>query len=339
MSRLPLLFALLSTLLLFLLVANVAGASVVYDFTTPAAEAALSGAQAGVLVAGGIPLVVEAWMLDDEGHFTPGGEDATLFVRRAPELFSPGAGLGVLSNVPSGSFPDDGLSMEEGLVFHFSPLFAPRFLYLDGITLGGFDGGGSFEAVRVFVNGQHLLDRRGEPDGTLTIALPPGVSTLLLTPLLQETEEIPNLSSDPVFFVAAIEGEATAVEAALDLKPGSCINPLNTKSKGVFPAVILGTQTLNVANIDPASIRVAGVAPLRVTIEDVGRPGRCTAGRDGIPDLLLKLDTQALVQALRASLGTLRDGQGIVVPLEGTLRDGTPLIGDDVVVIQVPGKK
>jgi hypothetical protein len=339
MSRLPLLFALLSTLLLLLLVANVAGASVIYDFTTPAAEATLSGAQAGVLEAGAIPLVVEAGLLDHDGNFTPGGENATLSVRLVPELFSPGAGLGVLSNFPSGSFPDDGLSMEEGLVFHFSPLFAPRFLHLDGITLGGFEDGGTFEAVRVFVNGQYLLDRKGEPDATLTIALPPGVSTLAVMPLLQVTQEISDLSSDPVFFVAAIEGEAAAVEVALDLKPGSCTNVLNTKSKGMFPAAILGTQTLNVANIDPASIRVAGVAPLRVTIEDVGQTGRCTTGRDGIPDLLLKLDTQALVQALRASLGTLHDGQRIVVPLEGTLRDGTPLIGDDVVVIQVPGKK
>lgn len=337
-SRQPVIFTILSTLVLLFMAAGVAGASVVYDFTTPAADAALSGSTVGVLEAGGIPLVIEAGLLDHDGNFELGGENAALFVRLTPAPFSLGAGLGVLSDMPSGSFPDDGLSMQEGLVFHFSPLFAPTHLHLSGITLGGFEGGETFEAVRLFVNGQHLLDRKGEPDGILTIVLPAGVSTLAVMPLQQPSAEIPDLSSDPVFFVAAIEGEVVAIEVAFDLKPGSCENQLNTKSKGVYPAAILGTPALHVADIDPASIRLAGVAPIRASIEDVGKPGRCAAGQDGIPDLALKFDTEALVRALRSSLGTLRDGQRIVVPLEGRLRDGTPLIGGDVVLIKVPGK-
>lgn len=337
-SRQPVIFTILSALVFLLLATGVAGASVVYDFTTPAADAALTGSAAGVLEAGGIPLMIEAGLLDHDGNFELGGENAALFVRLTPALFSLGTGLGVLSDVGSGSFPDDGLSMQEGLVFHFSPLFAPTLLHLSGITRGGSEGGGTFEAVRLFANGQYLLDRKGEPDGTLTIALPAGVSTLAVMPLQQPSAEIPDLSSDPVFFVAAIEGEAAAVEVVFDLKPGSCENPLNTKSKGVYPAAILGTPALHAVDIDPASIRLAGVAPIRASVEDVGRPGRCVAGGDGIPDLVLKLDTEAIFRALRASLGTLRDGQRIVVPLEGRLRDGTPLIGEDVVVIQVPGK-
>ncbi|HKH49750.1 MAG TPA: hypothetical protein VKM72_34275 [Thermoanaerobaculia bacterium] len=337
-SRPPVIFTILSALALLLLATGVAGASVVYDFTTPAADAALSSSTVGVMEAGGIPLVIEAGLLDHDGNFELGGESAALSVRLTPVEFSPGVGLGVLSGMPSGSFPEDGLSMAEGLVFHFSPLFAPMRLQLSGITLGGSEAGEAFEAVRLFVNGQHLLDRKGEPDGTLTIALPAGTSTLALMPLLQPTAEIEDLSSDPVFFVAAIEGEATAVEVDFDLKPGSCENQLNTKSKGVYPAAILGTPALHVADIDPASIRLAGVAPIRASIGDAGRPGRCAAGKDGIPDLTLKVDTEAIVRALRMSLGMLRDGQRIVVPLEGQLRDGTPLIGEDMVLIQVPGK-
>lgn len=337
-SRPPVIFTILSTLVLLVMAAGVAGASVVYDFTTPAADAALTGSAVGVLEAGGIPLVIEAGLLDHDGNFELGGENAALFVRLTGEEFSPGVGLGVLSDVQSGSFPEEGLSRAEGLVFHFSPLFAPTLLHLSDLTQGGGEGGGTFEAIRVFANGQHLLDLKGEPDGTVTIALPAGISTLAVMPLFQLTPEIEVLSSDPVFFVAAIEGEVTAVEVAFDLKPGSCENQLNTKSKGVYPAAILGTPALHVADIDPASIRLAGVAPIRASIEDVGTPGRCAGGRDGIPDLVLKFDTEAIVQALRESLGTLRDGQRIVVPLEGQLRDGTALIGEDVVLIQVPGK-
>ena len=316
-----------------------AGASVVYDFTTPQAKTALSGKAAAVYESGGIPLGIQAGLLDHDGIFEPGGADAELSVILVPvSEFHPGVGLGVLSDVASGSAPEDGLSMAEGLVFHFSPLFEPTRLHLSGITLGGPEGGGTFEAVRLFADGVYLLDRRGEADGTLTIALPAGVSTLAVMPLLNETPEITSLSSDPVFFVAAIEGEASAVQAAFDLRPGSCENPLNTKSQGVLPAAILGTPALNVSMIDPASIRVAGVAPIRWSLADVGRPGSCAAGPDGIPDLVLKLDTQAVVRALRASLGTLRDGQRIVVPLEGRLRNGTLFVGEDAVRLQVPGK-
>lgn len=332
----PFTFAVVSALILFVPVAR---ASIVYDFTTPEADAALSGLPAAVYESGGIPLAIQAGLLDEDGLFQPGGENAVLSVILTPPSEDhPGVGLGVLSQVASGSFPEDGLSMGEGLVFHFSSLFEPSHIHLDGITLGGPEGGGTFEAVRLFADGEHLLDRMGEPDGTLTIQLPPGISTLAVMPLLNETPEIPILSSDPIFFVVAIEGEVSAVGAVVDVRPGSCANQLNTRSKGVLPAAILGTVALNVSTIDPASIRLAGVAPVRWSLEDVGRPGSCAAGADGIPDLVLKFDTQEVVQALHASLGTLRDGQTIVLPLEGRLKNGTLFVGEDVVRLQVPGK-
>jgi hypothetical protein len=62
----------------------------------------------------------------------------------------------------------------------------------------------------------------------------------------------------------------------------------------------------------------------------------CTsAGPDGRPDLTLKVDTQALV----AALGNVTDGQVVVVELTGTLTDGTPIRGEDVVVIQQKKQK
>jgi hypothetical protein len=57
-----------------------------------------------------------------------------------------------------------------------------------------------------------------------------------------------------------------------DIKPESCPNPLNTKSQGVLPVAILGTADFDVNTIDAASIRLAGVAPVRSTVEDVATP-------------------------------------------------------------------
>ena len=330
----PFVFAVLSALVL-----SVPVAAVTFDFTTPQADTALSGRALALYESGGIPLGIQAGLLDHDGLFEPGGANAVLSVILGPVgEFHPGVGLGVLSDMPSGSSSEDALSMAEGILFQFSPLFQARRIHLDGITLGGPDGGGTFEAVRLFADGEHLLDRKGEPDGTLTIALPPGISTLAVMPLLNETPEISILSSDPVFYVAAIEGDASAVGAVVDLRPGSCDNPLNTNSKGMLSAAILGTPSMNVSTIDPVSVRLAGVAPLRWSLEDVGRPGNCAAGPDGILDLVLKFDTQALVRALRSSLGTLRDGQRIVLPLEGRLKDGTIFVGEDKARLQVPGK-
>ena len=42
----------------------------------------------------------------------------------------------------------------------------------------------------------------------------------------------------------------------VDIKPGSCPNPINVKSKGVLPTEILGTEDFDVTMVDPASVRL-----------------------------------------------------------------------------------
>jgi hypothetical protein len=58
----------------------------------------------------------------------------------------------------------------------------------------------------------------------------------------------------------------------VDIKPGSCPNPLNVKSKGVLPVAILGTEDFDVGMIDPTSIMLAGVSAIRSSYEDVATP-------------------------------------------------------------------
>lgn len=142
-----------------------------------------------------------------------------------------------------------------------------------------------------------------------------------------------------IFATRIIAEEAVAVP--FDIKPGSCPNPLNPKSNGVLPAAILGTAEFDLSSVDPASVRLEGVAPLRWNLEDVGTPVRpkdecdCTELEgDGNIDLTLKFKTQELVDAL----GPLTTGGELVLTVTGALTDGTPFEGRDCVVIR-GGKK
>jgi len=130
------------------------------------------------------------------------------------------------------------------------------------------------------------------------------------------------------------------VEVPVDIKPQSCPNPLNVNSQGVLPVAIVGTDSILVQDIDPDSITLQGVQPLRSELEDVATPfepfvGKgdaldCTAeGPDGFVDLTFKFDTQAIVAAWDEPI----DGEVIVLILEGQFKDETPLIGEDVVII------
>lgn len=133
------------------------------------------------------------------------------------------------------------------------------------------------------------------------------------------------------------------MEIEIDIKPGSCPNPLNIKSKGVLPIAILGTDELDITTIDPASIRLAGVAPIRSNVEDVGAPviepsdvcDCATGGVDGFLDLTLKFNTQEIV----GMLGEVADGDQLVLTLTGETYDGTPIKGQDCVVILKKGKE
>lgn len=134
------------------------------------------------------------------------------------------------------------------------------------------------------------------------------------------------------------------IDVALDIHPTSCPNPLNAKSKGVTPVAVLGTGTFDVSTINLTSIRLEGVAPARWSFEDVATPffpliGKqgpqaCnTLGPDGLMDLVLHFETQALFHAFTPPLV---DRETRVLKLTGNLKDefgGTKIAGEDVVVI------
>jgi len=111
----------------------------------------------------------------------------------------------------------------------------------------------------------------------------------------------------------------------------------------VLPVAILGTEDFDVSTIDPVSIRLAGVAPIRSSVEDVSAPVEdsqdvcdCTTqGADGYTDLTLKFDTQEIVSAL----GEVADGDVLVLTLTGKSYDGIPIEGKDCIVVLSKGGK
>jgi hypothetical protein len=145
-------------------------------------------------------------------------------------------------------------------------------------------------------------------------------------------------------------GEITvgrAIPVHVDIKPGSCPNPINLKGKGVFPVAICGTEDFDVTTIDPGTILLTregyedvGVSPIRWSYEDVATPytgeeecGCHDLNGDGYMDLTLKFDKGEVITTLE--LDTVAEGT-IPLIITGNLVEeegGTPITGQDCVWI------
>lgn len=135
---------------------------------------------------------------------------------------------------------------------------------------------------------------------------------------------------------------SVVTDVPVDVKPTSCPNPFNVGKGGVVPVAILGTADLDVTTIDAANVTLEGVPALRWAYQDVATPfepdgplddaydcGR--GGPDGSLDLTLKFDAAALA----AALGTVADGDVIVVTVEGEFLGGDDFAGEDVIRINL----
>jgi hypothetical protein len=157
----------------------------------------------------------------------------------------------------------------------------------------------------------------------------------------------------------AIEPFVPPSPAPIDVKPGSCPNPLSVDEKGVFPVAVLGSEGFDVTKIDPASIRLfrkgildpVHVAPLRWSYEDAGIPYPILTGKTdaydcleyypdeyGVFDGYLDLSVKFKAQEVTAALGEVSDGEVVVLLVTGNLKEefgGTSFVGEDVVWILV----
>jgi len=122
---------------------------------------------------------------------------------------------------------------------------------------------------------------------------------------------------------------------ALDIRPGSCPNPLNLRSKGVFRASIIGSQRADVGQIDTSTICLQGAEALSIRAMDIAGPppdeecGCPSKGPDGYPDLVLTFSTQDVVDAM----GEIAASKSPRLYLTGRLWDGTSFSTSDCVRI------
>lgn len=135
---------------------------------------------------------------------------------------------------------------------------------------------------------------------------------------------------------------------AIDIKPGSCPNPLQINQRGhgqqgVLPVAVLGGPDLDVTHILVETVRLKGCAPIRSALEDVSGPAALTpahgcecsdAGPDGYLDLTLKFDKADIA----AALGEVDEGDDVSLTLAGMLAGGNNFLGTDCVTIVGPRK-
>ena len=134
----------------------------------------------------------------------------------------------------------------------------------------------------------------------------------------------------------AINTRGVAVD--VDIRPQSCPNPLRVKSKGVLPVAILGSDILDVANVDPTSVTLEGVAPLRWSMEDISThrnsnfPEDCYDCTEDGPDGFVDLTFKFSIAELMAAIGYVQDRECLPLQVTGQLFDGTQITGEDNVV-------
>ena len=112
---------------------------------------------------------------------------------------------------------------------------------------------------------------------------------------------------------------------------------IERSSRGVLPAAILGSQNFDVTHIDPASIKLQGVSPIRHALEDVTGFNVCKKTPDGYVDLSLKFDYQEIIGAL----GEVDNGDRVSLLLEAALRfeEGARLVRGQQTVDIISKKK
>ena len=203
------------------------------------------------------------------------------------------------------------------------------------------DGGGNINANPLFVSGllgHYYLNQIAAGQASDSPCVDAGSDFAINLGLANFTTRTDGLGDSGIVDIGY--HYPTPPKLAIDIKPGSCPNPLNLKSRGVLPVAILGTEDFDVNTIDIASIRLADVAPIRSSLEDVATPvsdgNECEcseAGADGFTDLTLKFKTQEIVEELIDGQNELTKGQTLTLGLAGELFNGTAIQGADCVVL------
>jgi len=112
------------------------------------------------------------------------------------------------------------------------------------------------------------------------------------------------------------------IEVSIDIKPGSDPNSINTRSMGVVPVAILGSDTFDVTDVDVTTLMFGNASPAHdLTDPDTYNEHIQDVNDDGFDDLVSHYKQKQTGIACGDTDATLT----------GALLDGTPIDGTDSV--------
>jgi hypothetical protein len=160
--------------------------------------------------------------------------------------------------------------------------------------------------------------------------------------------ETPSADASTKVFTSEYGMFGTYSSSVIPVNVEVCPTRLPLTSKSALAAAIAGSSTLDVRSIDPASLRLVGMAPRgavyahgAATSKTALRLGKtivsaCLGRGDGYLDLVAIFEARDLVTAINATLGRpLVDGETVSLTLTGRLKPefgGTPIVGESLVI-------
>jgi hypothetical protein len=266
------------------------------------------------------------WMLNGIEILEPAvgednGDGTITYTTDYGNMDDPGMSALVLAEVPS--LWGDAMTFTNLVVTVEATVDMATGAYLGGTFSGSADGTMNAAGVRILING--TLDETGvfmDPE-------PPGHEGT----------------------VGFLEVTIFPIMPSLDIKPGSCPNAFNPRSRGKLPVGLLGSMDFDVEMVDVTTLLLAredgvggSVAPLdgprgpHTIVADVGTPfdgEGCACHEmygDGMMDLSMKFSTPMVVEMLE--LYDFMPGDEVPLVLTGYTLDGAPIMATDCVAIR-----
>jgi len=166
----------------------------------------------------------------------------------------------------------------------------------------------------------------GVPLGMDVTAFTPGYAT---GNILTGTYGNGDLFSLKFYSSVPIQLKVLRPEMEIDIKPGSDMNPINLKSKGVVPVAILTTVQFDAKTVDPSTVQFADARAIHWTLEDIDH--------DGDDDMLFHFKTQDLnlnEESTEATLTGRVKGRLTVTASINQMSSGSSVYGTDKVCIK-----
>jgi hypothetical protein len=143
----------------------------------------------------------------------------------------------------------------------------------------------------------------------------------VINSFLTPSEDDPTNAQTEGQFILQLSELLTAIDAQIDIKPGSDPNSINLKSRGVIPVALFGSEEFEVRDVDPSSVKFAGAGFRKFSFADVNG--------DGIEDMMFHFLTQQITDL---------DSNRTEATVTGLTADGVEFSGTDSVNIVPKGK-